>query len=503
MAETVLTPVDLAPPDSPEGVHHAGEAMRGPADLLGRLESVAGAEISWSSESARYPVCDGKAEVVTGMCIGDMLHISTKGIIEEFNPEKAGENGGKFGKGTYFAIGPLEGESFTDLRKRMEAGIAHGHGTQMTGNFLVLDRDNVKEVKARLATATGSVEPSSRVINRTRNANVADLLPSTHINGESIDGVIVLMGQEHEAAEVIVVPTSTSKLRISSVRSGAETREIETKNELQPRISRNELEAVRSRTDLSPSLQTQVEALINSSSPLDVETSLEVEGTTGMARIPHDLHRQILVQRFGEVMNARTGVDEEYTLGEHTQMVLSIFEQQFAGELSDYDVELTRILRTTLLLQDIGKPLSLELHGSTRRQSDYNHDLAEVYLEHFDFSPEVKTLIAELAGQDILGTYFKTPSFSMERRGKGIDQATTSVTALSERTGFPPRDLLNIMKVLYISDAAAYTGWSEYINQRGEHHRGKPSLEHLFERDASGRISLNPDLERAFDKLYT
>jgi hypothetical protein len=201
-------------------------------------------------------------------------------------------------------------------------------------------------------------------------------------------------------------------------------------------------------------------------------------------------------------MEEPVGVAEGYTLGEHTQMVLSIFEQQFAGELTAYDPELTRLLRTTLLLQDIGKPLSVALHEGTHHQADYNHDLAELYLQDFDFSPEIKVLITELVGQDVLGIYFKQAGFDLAEKGKGLNSATSSISEIAQKVGFPADDLLNLMTILYISDAASYTAWSKYINSSGAHKNGTPSLESLFTRDdTTGKIDLNPRLQRAFRRL--
>jgi hypothetical protein len=70
------------------------------------------------------------------------------------------------------------------------------------------------------------------------------------------------------------------------------------------------------------------------------------------------------------LLSARVGlVIENFRLHEHTQAVLGGFEDTFAAQTPPED---RKVVRTALLLQDIGKPLAVAATGDKAHQTQYN-----------------------------------------------------------------------------------------------------------------------------------
>lgn len=181
----------------------AGDVAREPsvADILPGLNGKA--------ESSTV-VMGGKATLVAGADITGAWHYS-RGRVDQFTAEKAGRTGGKFGKGTYFGIGELRGETVDGLK----AGGNIRHDVGFAGNILVVDRAQVKDVLGDLRTVRGLPQPGFQ--SSIQNGPVADLVEGMSFAGHPVNAVMVYMDPERQGAEMIVLPSATPGIRIMSV----------------------------------------------------------------------------------------------------------------------------------------------------------------------------------------------------------------------------------------------------------------------------------------------
>jgi hypothetical protein len=181
----------------------------------------------------------------------------------------------------------------------------------------------------------------------------------------------------------------------------------------------------------------------------------------------------------GRLMSAGVGVWEGYRLHEHTQAVLGQYERYTAERLGEgEDHKLVHgLVRTALLLQDIGKPLAVTL-ASKAEQKAYNMEIASSILSSTPLKPKVQSLIIDLIGQDYIGTAIKTGN---EQKIHEIGPKITAFTDKHKDT-LAPKDVYEIMKVLYICDASAYTSKARYYSvEQAKYVKCQPSFDKLFD----------------------
>jgi hypothetical protein len=443
--------------------------------LTDRLIAIPGIRITTNDSSYTAEAFGGKATVLGGVEIAGMSHISLN-EIEEFQPDKVARGGGKFGIGTYFALGNLKGETAGDLVGRYESGDAVRHDSKAMGNFLVMNRRDILSINEDIRIALG--EPEPRIKTSLRNApNLTTKLQNLQFNGQPIDGVIIIEGRSRKTSEALLPEVKLEYRVPKEVFTDGYDRLSEASSAVVDKMLLDE-----------PQLDAVATARI-----LDL---LEGGGL-------NEFRRQMLVGQLGKLTSLQVGVDQGYTLGEHTQMVLSIFEKQFSSDIMARDKDTAEMLRLTLLLQDVGKPIAVELHGDKSKQTDFNHDIALSFMNGMSLNDKTKLVVSELVGQDILGTYFKRSQFDITEKGLGVDKAASEITMLAAKLGYEPTELLAMLKVLYISDAGSYTKQSDYLDSDGHHLHGG-GLDYLFEDNASAdTLRLNRKLSTAFDKLTT
>lgn len=156
---------------------------------------------------ASTPVLDGKATLVTGAEVSGLWHYSGA-AIDKFTEDKVG--GGKFGRGTYFGVGEISGETVDALL----SGGSIKHDAGFAGNVLALDRGQVKDVLDDLRTLQGLPRPGFRSSMQT--GPVTDLAEGVAFEGHGVDAVMIYMDPERQGAEVIVLPHATENIRIIS-----------------------------------------------------------------------------------------------------------------------------------------------------------------------------------------------------------------------------------------------------------------------------------------------
>ncbi len=472
--------------------------------LVDQLAAIPGVKLETTELTEVKPVLGDKAVLMTDVDLDGIGHISLARIDEFTEDKAAADTGKKFGRGTYFGVGEVAGEAVESLENVYNSGNAYLHEASLAGNVVVMNRNDVRAIHEELQTVLGE-NSVQRFGNRSfKTAPVGDLLQRVTFNDQAVDAVVIMMDDEGRGAEVVVLPSATTKIRSrpghkKGERPSAEVMEQGSSRLKIPAESYKELSEM---PGLDPVLAGIARNVANGESPLDTQHVMAIEGMTSRVHISHDIHRLVLVSQLGELMDQPVGVDEGYTLGEHTQMVLSIFESQFAKELFAEDPSKATLVRTALLLQDIGKPLALAVHGDRKSQTDYNHDVAQAYLKDIDMTDQEKTVVTELVGQDILGTYLKEVARDFSGHNRGLGVAASEVKQLASKTGIPAGELIDILHIMYVSDAGAYTSHSKYMDREGRHLRGVPSLDSAFEYDdTSARLNLNPRFTSAFNKL--
>lgn len=181
------------------------------------------------------------------------------------------------------------------------------------------------------------------------------------------------------------------------------------------------------------------------------------------------------------LMSAEVGVWEGYRLHEHTQAVIGQFERYEAQRIHNRDTstrQYNAVVRLALLLQDIGKPLSVSPSADEGGEATYNAKIAGDVLGRMPLAEDVRSYIKDLIAQDHIGSAVKAGSQqSIVRSGGHIQQL------VNKHSGLVPQVLtFELMKQMYTADASAYTAKARFYSADEEKYVNcKPSLDHLFE----------------------
>ena len=141
-----------------------------------------------------------------------MTHISSS-KIDKFSESKVPDYSGKFGRGTYFTLGKVNGETLSGLEQSLAKGDSFSHDTKASGKFLSFSREDIKLVEKTLKDSIGDSSNSS-LKSSIDNANIMDLASKYD---PEISGIIVYMDNEKAGAEVVISPKYTENIEIQSV----------------------------------------------------------------------------------------------------------------------------------------------------------------------------------------------------------------------------------------------------------------------------------------------
>jgi hypothetical protein len=174
-----------------------------------RTANLAELEIAGLMGSAReiMPILDDETTLLIGAEMSGMWHYSS-GRIDNFSEAVAENNSGKFGRGTYFGIGDLRGETIDFLKD----GDTIRHDVAFTGNVMVVDRRHVIQVAEKIKTQRGL--PSSRVRASTPTSPLTDLIEGVKYDGQTVDAILVVMDKDKTSAELIVTPKAVSNVSV-------------------------------------------------------------------------------------------------------------------------------------------------------------------------------------------------------------------------------------------------------------------------------------------------
>lgn len=178
-----------------------------------------------------------------------------------------------------------------------------------------------------------------------------------------------------------------------------------------------------------------------------------------------------------------TGVNEGYRLHEHTQAVLGRFEKEYAHRLDPKDRQL---IRTGLMLQDIGKSLAVARRGDKEKQTVYNKKVAENILNNIDeniLTKDDKLFVYRMIGQDIVGGHLQSKTTLAEAKG-AYQALVSSVPQVHQgRVG-------RAMQIMNMCDASAYTSEASFVRADGTRRNARGSLDRLFTRNQRNNLSL-------------
>lgn len=187
------------------------------------------------------------------------------------------------------------------------------------------------------------------------------------------------------------------------------------------------------------------------------------------------------VDSYDAVYAADAGNWEGYTLGEHTETLLRIFEETYADKLP---VGLLAPVRLLILAHDLGKPEAVA-RGEKRHESQYNVARARHFFNELGVDEATQGfLIAILgAGSDI--AYLMDIRQVGDVAERGMRQlATASVQELTGRSDVRGDEITaftELCRMLQRCDGAAYTSIGITRDQeRGGYYRNAPSFNASF-----------------------
>jgi hypothetical protein len=192
------------------------------------------------------------------------------------------------------------------------------------------------------------------------------------------------------------------------------------------------------------------------------------------------------------LLGANVGlVTENFRLHEHTQAVMGQFEECYASQMESGD---RKLLRTALLLQDIGKSLATAVTGDKNNQTAYNAMVAANILEGVNeefLSGNEKRLIIGLIGQDIIGNALQGSVTDGQAKEQFSDLVAKVAPGEGARVG-------QYAEIMYVCDTRAYTSAAHFIDaETGVQRRiRRPALNYLFLRPHGQVARLKSSLQQ-------
>jgi|GEM_PF-2824534 len=186
----------------------AGETSSATNTLIG----FDGSKIEKTQDFKETSFIEDRATILEGAVIDGMTHISSS-KIDKFSESQVPDYSGKFGRGTYFRLGKVDGETLTGLEQSLANGDSFSHDTKASGKFLMFSREDIKLVEKTLKESIGD-SPNSSLKSSIDNANIMDLVSNYD---SEISGIIVFMDNEKAGAEVVISPKFTENIEIQGV----------------------------------------------------------------------------------------------------------------------------------------------------------------------------------------------------------------------------------------------------------------------------------------------
>ena len=190
----------------------------------------------------------------------------------------------------------------------------------------------------------------------------------------------------------------------------------------------------------------------------DIGGVLSALSTNPKAFDPMDQHPFDIVEKankFQGVMDRDAGNWEGYTLGEHTETVLRVFERTYEGKIPEH---ITPIMKLILLVHDIGKPEAVA-QGQKNKQHHHNAQVADQFLQTIGIEIPLRNIIKGIISEAQVHT---TRHLVCGDQTAAQRLFTTCEKLLNENSPYPVttnavRGLMSMCNMLQTCDSAAYT----------------------------------------------
>jgi hypothetical protein len=185
------------------------------------------------------------------------------------------------------------------------------------------------------------------------------------------------------------------------------------------------------------------------------------------------------VGAYKETYEADAGNWEKFSLSEHTETVLRVFDKNYADKLP---ANLLPVMRLALLTHDLGKPEAVN-NGEKHNQHAYNVREADNFMKSVDVNENLRKLIVGIVGESQKLT---TRAFIQGDIGARKELLSFCNNLLAEygAENITKEDVLglaNMCLIVQTCDSAAYTDMAVTRSEKLRvHHRNSPSFNDSF-----------------------
>jgi len=283
-----------------------------------------------------------------------------------------------------------------------------------------------------------------------------------------VDGEKYLLSQEYAANWLRNAHVVGVKMRVDSV----------TLDKIIDNVILFDLEKVNTETEIDRKRQNY-EKMYGQATKLLYELDSKAEPHSELTKLLRENYyaspREIIdtakkVPGFKQVFEADTGTWEGYTLEQHTEAVLDMFDKLYADKIP---ADALPIMRLSLLVHDIGKPVAVA-KGQKEQQMIYNKRYAEKFMTDINIDKKTRDLVLGIIGPSQHYTYegFIKDGGSEKARGELIafcEELLQHCTGhqVSHDEAF---SLARLCLILQTCDSAAYTDMAVIRDGNGMYH---------------------------------
>lgn len=185
----------------------------------------------------------------------------------------------------------------------------------------------------------------------------------------------------------------------------------------------------------------------------DINNHEKINGIKNLS--PSEAIKYAYDMGLGEYMNLPAGVWEGFTIAEHTETVLQVFEDSFSNQVP---AELHGFIKYILLVHDIGKGYSKNFSS----QKEANETIGKSVLEKMGFNGKLQDIILFIMSKS---QTFTTDYYIRKNLNAIYDLENSCKQCIKEYTGSEVSDqeiegLMKIAIILQTCDSAAYTRYA-------------------------------------------
>lgn len=208
----------------------------------------------------------------------------------------------------------------------------------------------------------------------------------------------------------------------------------------------------------------------------------DLEEVFGEAPFKPEKLLSLIGKQYPGTYEHHSGVWENYTLGQHTLMVMRQFEKYFADKVLPAGMDRNKF-RLFLALHDIGKPEAID-HGGKHLQHGYTIQHIQALYARLGIDKKHTDAAIVLASGDPLGAYL--------RDRLSVTETKQTLEAMAVRANLPLHEFFELLCLYYKTDAGSYT-----VNAGGI-----KSLDHLFLFDEPHHtLNFAPHIQEKIDRL--